>query len=233
MAIIPQVKCSRCDRKYSGLRTRCPFCGARRYSRSTRAAQEDNSMWKVVVGVLLLVVLIAAVVVLIVTSLNETPSQPVDNNTPVNENPTSVVNDPIDPNTNTDDPNNSVEDPNTEDPNTNTEDPVENTEDPNANTEVPKPMVNDIMITYNNRRAGVYNSTDQIYEITMKAGESLNLGAAVTPQGIEAELVWESTDEGVVAVLQTGRVTAVGKGTCRVRVSADGVADELMIRVRG
>lgn len=235
MAIIPQVKCSRCDRKYSGLRTRCPYCGARRYARSKRAAQEDNSMWKVVVGVLLLVVLIAAVVVLIVTSANDTPSTPAPaDNTPATNEPTSVVNDPItdDPAVTTDP--NTVTDPENGETGTTPDEPT-NTDTPTTpeNNDVPKPMVNTIIITYNNRQAGVYNSTEGLYEITMKAGETLNLGTAVTPQGIEAEIVWESSNEGVVAVLQNGKVTAVGKGTCTISATADDVKAELMIRVRG
>lgn len=77
MGIISEVKCSRCDRRYSGLRSRCPYCGARRSSRGKRAPNGDNSTWKLVIGILLLLVLIVAVIVLIFTSLadkDHTPS---------------------------------------------------------------------------------------------------------------------------------------------------------------
>lgn len=231
MAIIPQVKCSRCDRKYSGLRTRCPYCGARRYARSQRAAQGDNSVWRVVVATVLLVILIAAVVVVTVTGGSDAPApaKPVD--TTPNTEPDTVVNDPANLTPDTQTPDTTAQ----ENGETGENEEPANTDTPDtpSDNDVPKPLVNTITITYNNHQAGVYNKSESIYEITMKAGESINLGAAVTPQGIDAEIAWESSNEGVVAVLQNGKVTAVGRGTCIISASADDVKAELMIRVRG
>ena len=67
MGLIPQVKCGRCDRTYSGLRSRCPYCGAHRHKKGKRVTDSDNATWKLIIGVLLIVVLIAAVIVILVT----------------------------------------------------------------------------------------------------------------------------------------------------------------------
>ena len=69
MGIISEVKCGRCDRRYSGLRARCPYCGARRGKRGKHARDKDNSTGRVVIGLILVVVLIVAVVAVIATSV--------------------------------------------------------------------------------------------------------------------------------------------------------------------
>ncbi len=71
MGLIPQTKCSRCDRTYSGLRSRCPYCGAHRGRRGKRVSDGNNATWKLIIGILLIVVLITAVVVILVTGANE------------------------------------------------------------------------------------------------------------------------------------------------------------------
>ncbi len=94
MGLIPQTKCSRCDRTYSGLRSRCPYCGASRSKRGKRVSDGDNATWKLIIGVLLIVVLIAAVVVILVTGSNDdTPGGNTNpggadvNNPPVDDEP--------------------------------------------------------------------------------------------------------------------------------------------------
>ena len=68
MGIISDVKCGRCDRRYSGLRNRCPYCGARRGKRGKHADDSDNSKAKIMIGSLLILVLLVAVIVLVITS---------------------------------------------------------------------------------------------------------------------------------------------------------------------
>ncbi len=75
MSLIPQVKCGRCDRTYSGLRSRCPYCGAHRHKKGKRVSDGDNATWKLIIGILLIVVLIAAVVVILVTGSTDDPEQ--------------------------------------------------------------------------------------------------------------------------------------------------------------
>lgn len=66
MAIIPRVKCSRCDRIYSGLQSKCPYCGARRSQKGRFAVPESgDAKWRLAVGVILLMAIVFTVIGLI------------------------------------------------------------------------------------------------------------------------------------------------------------------------
>ena len=85
MSVIPKITCRRCGREYSGLRSRCPYCGTGR-SRSAeriplRTSSENagtpaaehaavNTKWQMLFGGILLIAVVAAVIVLITVSLN-------------------------------------------------------------------------------------------------------------------------------------------------------------------
>ena len=84
MAILPQVKCRRCGESFSALRSRCPNCGTRRVSQSTRtpaatpstvqgneanARAAANSRWQLLFGLVLVVAVILSVVVMVSTGL--------------------------------------------------------------------------------------------------------------------------------------------------------------------
>ena len=63
-----RVKCSRCDRHYSGMHLKCPYCGAHRSKKTVRKEQEEMSSSKFLIGGIILIALIVAVVVLIFIS---------------------------------------------------------------------------------------------------------------------------------------------------------------------
>ena len=80
MAVIPEITCRRCGSKYSGLRNRCPKCGAPRINQPTRVPPTTaaatpqtaangraaaNIRWQFVFGGVLLLALILAVIVLV------------------------------------------------------------------------------------------------------------------------------------------------------------------------
>ena len=80
MAVIPEITCRRCGSKYSGLRNRCPKCGAPRINQPTRvppttaaatpqtaanARSAVNIRWQFIFAGVLLLALILAVVVLV------------------------------------------------------------------------------------------------------------------------------------------------------------------------
>ena len=82
MAIIPEITCRRCGSKYSGLRNRCPKCGAPRMNQPNRvppttasvapdtAASERYSMnirWQFIFAAVLVLAVILAVIVLILS----------------------------------------------------------------------------------------------------------------------------------------------------------------------
>ncbi len=80
MGLIPEITCRRCGNKYSGLKTRCPKCGAPRASQTTRTAAttasaaegsaayaraEVNGRWQLIFAGILAAAVILAVVVLV------------------------------------------------------------------------------------------------------------------------------------------------------------------------
>lgn len=84
MAILPEVKCRRCGESFSALRSRCPNCGTRRVSQSTRTPSTTpstvqgteassraaaNSRWQLLFGLVLVVAVILSVVVMVSTGL--------------------------------------------------------------------------------------------------------------------------------------------------------------------
>ncbi|MBR0040156.1 MAG: hypothetical protein IJP64_02125 [Oscillospiraceae bacterium] len=87
MSLIPEVKCRRCGERFSSLRSRCPNCGTRRVTQSSRtpsatpgtvggtASYEraaSNTRWQMIFGLILVVAVILAVIVMVSTSLNAT-----------------------------------------------------------------------------------------------------------------------------------------------------------------
>ena len=219
VGLIPQTKCSRCDRKYSGLRSRCPYCGARRRKKGKRVSDTDNSTWKLIIGVLLLVVLIAAVVVLLVTSLSGNDNS-ADENTPPENNGGISSNEGVtqlpgsDPEQNGDDTTNPD---GTIDENTPDTDPV------------PEATINSVSLytQYGNAATDISISvgvTEPISYVT--SPEDVDLQAlGITPE-------WSSSDENVFVVLQDGSVTGVGVGDATLTLTLGDITAECIIRVR-
>jgi len=86
MAIINAIKCARCDRKYSGVRSRCPFCGARRTGSGKQSNGSENINVKMLISIAILSVFtIAAGMLLLSTPEEDKPELPV--NTPSLSNP--------------------------------------------------------------------------------------------------------------------------------------------------
>ena len=74
MALVNDVKCARCDRKYSAVRSRCPQCRARRISRGKYSEGSDNARGKMMISVLIMAVFTVAAGILLFT----TPVDAVD-----------------------------------------------------------------------------------------------------------------------------------------------------------
>lgn len=85
MPVIPQVKCRRCGATFSSLRSRCPNCGTRVVSQSSRSPgttpgtvrgtaansrAEANVRWQMAFGLVLVVSVILAVIVMVTSSLD-------------------------------------------------------------------------------------------------------------------------------------------------------------------
>jgi len=65
MAIVNEIKCARCDRKYSGVRSRCPYCGARRIGRGKYSDDSDNAKGKMLISVLIMAVFTVGAAILL------------------------------------------------------------------------------------------------------------------------------------------------------------------------
>ena len=85
MSFVPRITCRRCGRQFSGLRSRCPYCGTRRVKASERTPaptpgmnpgtgagrrNDMNTRWQLIFGSILLAAVLLAVIVLVSVSLN-------------------------------------------------------------------------------------------------------------------------------------------------------------------
>lgn len=195
-----EIKCGRCDRRYSSFRGRCPYCGTRRRKSGKRVAEPENARWKFIIGILLVVILIAAVIVLIVTGAQRDAGdvQPSGENTEFTEgeNIESVEAEPL---------------------------PAE--PEPVYEPEPePEPVISteSVQITWNG------NARD---DVSMSRGEVLTFGVRTVPAETGDTAVWSSENEDVIIVLQTGQVTAVGKGTTNLVVTCGEATGKCIIRV--
>lgn len=206
MGVIPQITCRRCRKKYSGLRSRCPYCGTKKASYSTRtpadtsaAAQgpdsparsraDQNAKWQFIFGCVVLAAVIVAVIVLITSSLSAEKDPP-----PVSTPPVTETTPPPPPST-----------------------------PPPTPSPSPTPQVDSVIISY---------LSQEKKEFTMRVGDTIPLTATVYPLHVLAEVVWSSTDEGVCTVDQTGAVVGVGAGTAYVQATAGAVTQQCKVIVR-
>jgi len=79
MAIINEIKCARCDRKYSSVRSRCPYCGARRIGRGKYSEDSDNAKGKMLISVLILAVFTVAAGILLFSTPADADAADNDN----------------------------------------------------------------------------------------------------------------------------------------------------------
>lgn len=79
MSLFGEIKCGRCDRRYSAARAKCPYCGARKSRSGRRIDTTDaNSKWKLIAGIVLLLIIVVAVVVVILISVKDGDNPPAD-----------------------------------------------------------------------------------------------------------------------------------------------------------
>ena len=207
MALFKEVKCGRCDRRYSALRSRCPHCGARKNRDGKASTVESNTRWQVIVGAVVLLAIIAAAVILISISLkNKEPeaSGGQTKPTPASSTPGSgvVSVDGTDP---------------TPDVLPGSE-PTPTPTPPPTPTPTIAPIVNSITLSRS--------------DFTLSSiGEQYTIVATISPAGSKAEIIWISEDPDVATVDENGTVTAVDRGTIIVSATAGGVTQECIVRV--
>lgn len=205
MALIPKNTCRKCNSQYSGLKNRCPYCGARRTVTSTRAARptsstvqgspsraraETNTKWQIIFGGVLLVAVVVSVIILITVSLKNraekapeaTPELPSVEITPF----TMMTPPPTEPPVNT-------------------------------------PTVTSITITFLDQESTGFS---------IDPGQQIQMGAQVYPLDAEATVTWKSSNESLFTVDSTGLVTGVSSGTGTLTATCGAVTAECPVWVR-
>ena len=210
MGIISEVKCARCDRKYSGFRTRCPYCGARRSQRGKHAAENDNTKGKLLLGIIFLVVLIAVVIVLVISSNNKNPSR--------TDTPGSSTS-----NLTSDQGVSSVEGTSPA--------PSSSPKATQAPEASPSPSATPAASV---QSIGIYYLGEEKEDVTLSIGEVIDFDCEIEPEGAvdEKNIKWASSDEDAFVVLQTGEVTAIGTTDgAELTVTAGGKTATCIIRI--
>ena len=221
MSIISEVKCARCDRAYSGVRSRCPYCGARRIGGGKYSEEGDNSKGKMIIGILILAVLVVAAAVLLFTTprTEETISEPSGEETstpPTQELPGESENLSI---------------LGARPPVPSSPSPVESSPE---ETTTPPPKVTSVEITYAGTR---------IADFKEPQGATIPLRARVEPAGVEfdEEIVWKSSDTSIFDVVKENTegtaakvtiISSVSEASAILTVSIGGVQAECVVRVR-
>ena len=218
MGMIPQVKCRRCGATFSSMRSRCPNCGTRVVSQSSRSPgttpgtirgtaahdrAETNTKWQMAFGLILVVAVILSVVVMVTASL-----EGMDNaNVKVTATPALLSE--LAP---------QIEAAPTAEP-------------------TPMPKVEAIKILYMNTK----DLTPENAWPTMHVGESININAVVYPMDILNPVIeWSISDtegtymtltqkdDGTVDLMCTGSVS----GGVKVTASCNGTSQTITIYCR-
>jgi len=213
VALIEDVKCGNCDKYYSALRARCPYCGARRGSVGKHSNERDNIKGKVIVGSIFLVVILAATTVLLIVSSKNNPN---------------VVDPP------------SITTPNL--PDEGDVDSIINPEwtpDPiieDTPTPTPPPVLESVKLTYAGTE--IAKDSDGVYDFREKVGTTLKIGLRLSPADIEGlTITWESSDASVFDVVPaadglSAQVTMLSAGTAKLTVTVNGITVNSTVRVR-
>jgi len=166
MALVNEIKCARCDRKYSGVRSRCPYCGARRIGRGKYSEDSDNAKGKMLISILIMAVFTVAAGILLFT-------------TPVDADAQNPANDPS--------INSPLDDVHQEPSLTESPTPAPTPEPPD---EPLAPLeVTSIVITYG-------GNPIRDNDFTQPKGDPIELGVRVEPVGIDETVEWEGVTIG-------------------------------------
>jgi len=210
MGIISEIKCARCDRKYSGVRSRCPYCGARRIGRGKYTEEADNSKGKMLIGILVMSVLVVAAGVLLLATPRPTgPGNGLAASSPSpsmrdDEDVTSVTGiKPVTPS------------------------PTDESPDIDETSPPPSIQVMAVAITYSGRV-----KTD----ISVKVGERVPLKVRIDPMGVDEEVLWYSSDTSIFGVVPDSLertqaiVTGVGLGNATLTVTVGDIETTCIVR---
>ena len=225
MGLFSEVKCGRCDRRYSGLRARCPYCGARRGKRGKHAHDDDNSKGRLIIGLILVIVLIAAVVVVVATSITNAPANDADANDQQTQQGGAIGD--SDGVTNVEGAGAGTYDTTQDDTGSTEPDGDDVTGDDTTGDDVSgvATAVNDLYIV------SPWSNSPQA-DFTANVGDVIDFDYVTDPVLEDAEVLWETSDDNIFVILQTGEFTAIGEGIATLKLTVNGAVEELTVHVR-
>lgn len=205
MSLFPRITCRKCGREFSGIRSRCPYCGTLRVKQSERTPNPTpgenpevpageraavNTRWQLIFGAILLAAVVLAVIVLVSVSLNgevqatPSPTLPLVTFTPATPSPTP--------------------------------------------TPTPTPELQSIGIYY-------YDRALEDFTEPVGVSLYLSVQVFPTTVPIDGAVKWTSSDPNVVSVTQDGNnctVTMVSSGVCTITAECYNVSCSVTARVR-
>lgn len=240
MGFIPDVKCGRCDRRYSVLRGRCPYCGTYKRRRSRKAAESDNATWKTVVGAALMLVLAIGVITLVADARktqNELDKQvsleaELENDASLEKDIDSIIKEADEIQAEKDAQ--AEAEAETEGEGEGEDEPAV----PEAGSTVEIPIESVKMLNARGEELSAYIGNDDTidYDISVPLGQSYELSYSVVPESkmldVAGTAVWASSNTSVLVVLQSGKITGMGTGTAYLTVTVEGVTATCIVRVR-
>ena len=219
MAVIPEITCRRCGSKYSGLRSRCPRCGAPRVNQPTRVPPTTaaatpqtaasgraavNIRWQFIFAGVLVLALLLAVIVLVNSNKKSTPAaSSTSSGAPAQGTAAYIAADLPTPSPS----------------------PVPT---PDAS---PTPVIESMAITFLNKPV-----TRHSMSLT-NAGEIFNIDLDVaTYPASDLPVTWKSTNEKIITVNERGFITVVGASPNRmvhavVTAECGGIEDFVIVYV--
>jgi len=216
MSLVSEIKCARCDRKYSGVRSRCPYCGARRIGRGKYTEDADNTKGKMLISILIMSALVVAAGVLLF-------SAPID----ADASPPPTAGDAAPPELSSPE-DDVVTEPGENRPQTSPPPEVSSPSPPEP-PPPPGPEVRSVTVTFG---TGTLNA-----DFTERVGNTLTFGVRVEPVGVEEDIIWMSSNIGVFDIVELNpegtqaRLTAISPGTETLTVSVGGVTAEHTVRI--
>ena len=225
MSIISEIKCGKCDRMYSGIRSRCPYCGTRRIGRGKHSDEADNSKGKMLIAVLIMGVLVVATGVLLFTT--EVPD--VDEPFMSSEEPGDESEEPV----NGDEGNYTLD-------GTNPVLVIDDGEDPSGPGEddLGTPMSVEVQsVTVRYGRGALIGSPDAP-EFTLRMSEgNITLNVSIEPVGVQDIPQWASSSMSIFEVTPLApdgieaNVRAIGRGTATLTITVGDYKQEVTVRI--
>lgn len=204
MAIIPKVKCSNCDRSFSGLQSKCPYCGTRRAKGGKFSMPESGDpKWRLVVGLLLLVAVICTVIALVNINTGD-----------------KIANDPTASASASPSASGADSSPSAS--------PSAASVLPSPSPSPSETLVNIESITIEWQ---FYNGNN---EMTIDSGYEIQLEAVVYPASanVGSAIKWTSDNPGVCSVSSGGLLKGVGSGSATITATYNNVVGSLLVRVK-